>query len=98
MDRTHAMEWAISDVTNYSAERLVKLGQYAALPSTVFSLSDRMGLVGDAFALAQAGYANVSSALGLINTMVEEKECAWSHYVKFVTETYKLPRQIMYGV
>ncbi|KAM5543145.1 hypothetical protein V8D89_003019 [Ganoderma adspersum] len=58
----------------YSAERLVKLGQTAATPDSPFSLSDRIGLVWDAFALAKAGYAPVSSAFGLISMLRDEKE------------------------
>ena len=64
----------------YSAERLVKLGQTAAAPDSPFSLSDRIGLVWDAFALAKAGYAPVSSAFGLISMLRDEKECKWRFY------------------
>ena len=34
-----------------------------------------MGLVGDALALSKAGYTPVSTALELINTLRDEKEC-----------------------
>ena len=54
---------------------MVKLGQTAALSGSPFSLSDRIGLVWDAFALAKAGYASSSSAFGLISMLREEKEC-----------------------
>ncbi|KAI0695406.1 peptidase family M1-domain-containing protein [Cerioporus squamosus] len=60
--------------TQYSAERLVKLGEQAAAKDSPFSLTDRIGLVSDALALAKAGYTPVSSALGLINALREEKE------------------------
>ncbi|KAI1788458.1 peptidase family M1-domain-containing protein [Ganoderma leucocontextum] len=60
--------------TTYPAERLLKLGQQAAAENSPFSLSDRMGLVSDALAAAKAGYASVSSALGLIETLKNEKE------------------------
>lgn len=66
---------ATIDAVRYSAERLVKLGQTAAAPDSPFSLSDRIGLVWDAFALAKAGYAPVSSAFGLISMLRDEKEC-----------------------
>ena len=67
---------ATIDAVRYGAERLVKLGQTAAAPDSPFSLSDRIGLVWDAFALAKAGYAPVSSAFGLISMLRDEKECA----------------------
>ncbi|CDO74865.1 hypothetical protein BN946_scf185004.g15 [Trametes cinnabarina] len=58
----------------YSADRLVKLGQQAAAPGSPFSLSDRIGLVSDALALSKAGYTSVSSALELISALRNEKE------------------------
>ncbi|TBU53789.1 hypothetical protein BD310DRAFT_937381 [Dichomitus squalens] len=58
----------------YSPERLVRLGRTAALPDSPFSLSDRIGLVWDASALAKAGYAPVSSAFALIRMLQGEKE------------------------
>ncbi|KAI0717276.1 peptidase family M1-domain-containing protein [Cerioporus squamosus] len=58
----------------YSAERLAKLGKQATSPSSPFSLSDRIGLVWDAFSLARAGYTPLSSALGLVNTFNNETE------------------------
>lgn len=71
----------MQDAVKYSPERLVKLGQTAALPDSPFSLSDRIGLVWDAFALAKAGYAPVSSALGLISMLRDEKECKASEAI-----------------
>ncbi|KAI0747687.1 peptidase family M1-domain-containing protein [Daedaleopsis nitida] len=63
----------------YSTDRLVKLGEQAAAQNSPFSLSDRMGLVYDALALSKAGYAPVSSALGLISALHGEKEhLVWS--------------------
>ncbi|KAI0674766.1 hypothetical protein C8Q78DRAFT_498501 [Trametes maxima] len=56
-------------VVQYSAERLVKLGQQAASSDSPFSLQDRIGLVRDAFALCTAGYSSVSSALGLVDAL-----------------------------
>ncbi|KAI0781326.1 leucyl aminopeptidase [Trametes elegans] len=58
----------------YSADRLVKLGQQTAAEGSPFSLSDRIGLVSDALALSKAGYTSVSSALGLIDALHNEKE------------------------
>lgn len=43
-----------------------------------------MGLVSDALAAAKAGYASVSSALGLIETLKNEKERA---YISVVFDT-----------
>ncbi|KAI8998978.1 leucyl aminopeptidase [Trametes punicea] len=58
----------------YSADRLAKLGQQAATTDSPFSLSDRIGLVSDAFALSKASYTSVSSALELISALHDEKE------------------------
>ncbi|PCH39551.1 hypothetical protein WOLCODRAFT_29621 [Wolfiporia cocos MD-104 SS10] len=58
----------------YSPERLVKIGKEAAKTPSPFSVEDRMGLVDDAFALAKAGYADVSSALSLVDTLRNEQE------------------------
>ena len=52
----------------------MKLGEQAATKDSPFSLSDRIGLVADALALSKAGYATVSSALGLISTLRDENE------------------------
>ncbi|KAI0668551.1 leucyl aminopeptidase [Trametes maxima] len=59
---------------SYSADRLAKLGQQAAAPNSPFSLSDRIGIVSDALALAKSGYAPVSSALEVIGALRDEKE------------------------
>ena len=64
--------WSVA--TQYSAERLAKLGEQAAAIDSPFSLADRIGLVSDALALAKAGYTPVSSALGLISALRGEKE------------------------
>ncbi|RPD63715.1 hypothetical protein L227DRAFT_496652 [Lentinus tigrinus ALCF2SS1-6] len=58
----------------YSAERLAKLGKQATSPNSPFSLSDRIGLVWDAFALTKAGYTPLSSALGLVDSFNGETE------------------------
>lgn len=58
----------------YSPERWVKLAAEAARPGSVFTTEDRMGLVGDAFELAQAGYSKTSSALDLVSALKNETE------------------------
>ncbi|KAI0743398.1 peptidase family M1-domain-containing protein [Daedaleopsis nitida] len=58
----------------YSAARLAKLGEQATAPNSPFTVSDRIGLVLDAFALAKAGYAPLSSALGLVSSLKGETE------------------------
>jgi aminopeptidase 2 len=63
----------------YSPERLDKIAIEAAREDSIFSLNDRIGLVHDAMALAQAGLAKVSSALNLVNIFRKEKEC--EHFV-----------------
>ncbi|BEJ17486.1 hypothetical protein CspHIS471_0608870 [Cutaneotrichosporon sp. HIS471] len=55
----------------YSPERLAKLGSQAAS----FSAADRLGLMSDASALAQAGYTPTSAALALAAALAKgEKE------------------------
>ncbi|THH28050.1 hypothetical protein EUX98_g6135 [Antrodiella citrinella] len=58
----------------YATERLDKIAEEAAKANSIFSLEDRMGLLMDAPALAQAGYVKTSSSLSLINKLREEKE------------------------
>ncbi|THH32969.1 hypothetical protein EUX98_g1220 [Antrodiella citrinella] len=58
----------------YSPERLDKIAEEAAKHDSVFSLEDRIGLLMDAPALAQAGYVKTSSSLSLVNKLREEKE------------------------
>lgn len=58
----------------YSPERLAKLGAEAAKKdgSSLFTLEDRVGLVSDAFVLAQAGYGKTTGALELMKALKEE--------------------------
>lgn len=53
----------------YTPEHLSKLGTEAAKPDGMMSLEDRVGLVSDAFVLAQKGYSKTSGALGLISAV-----------------------------
>jgi aminopeptidase 2 len=64
----------------YTPERLSKIAAEAAKEDSVFSLDDRMGLVYDAFALAQAGLAKLSSVLTLVDLWKHEKESKWASY------------------
>lgn len=66
-----------ADRVLYPSERLTKIADEASKENSVFTLEDRIGLVMDAPALAQAGYIKTSSALTLINTLRNEKECSW---------------------
>ena len=52
----------------------MKLGQQAAAPNSPFSLSDKIGLLYDALALAKAGYASVGGALSLTIGLRGERE------------------------
>ncbi len=57
----------------YPPERLSKIAQQA---TPLFSLNDRIGLVNDVFALASAGYTDVSVALDLVHHLGKgEEEC-----------------------
>ena len=78
--RVHEPSFCISDRVLYPDDRLVKLAEEAAKPDSVFSLEDRIGLVLDAPALAQAGYIKTSSALALVDTLRNEKECAYLRF------------------
>ena len=50
----------------YSPEHLARLGEAAARPDGGISLEDRVGLVSDAFTLAQAGYSKTSGGMALM--------------------------------
>ncbi|UZJ55946.1 hypothetical protein CBS101457_005266 [Exobasidium rhododendri] len=57
----------------YTPERLAKLGAEAAKKEgSIFNLEDRVGLVSDAFVLAQVGYAKTSGALTLMKALRED--------------------------
>ncbi|KAI5119980.1 hypothetical protein M0805_004425 [Coniferiporia weirii] len=58
----------------YPPERLDKIGTEAAKKDSVFSLSDRMGLVNDVFALSNAGFGKVSTGLALVHNLRREEE------------------------
>ncbi|KAI0693908.1 leucyl aminopeptidase [Cytidiella melzeri] len=58
----------------YTPERLVTIGNEAAIEDSLLSLEDRIGLVYDALALSRAGYMELSSALSLYEAFRDEKE------------------------
>lgn len=58
----------------YTPERLAKIAAEAATGDAIFTLRDRIGLVHDTFDLAKAGFADVSSALTLVDILKEERE------------------------
>jgi len=64
-----------SDRVLYTPERLAKIATEAAKENSIFTLNDRIGLVHDSMALAQAGFAKLSSALNLVHILRSEKEC-----------------------
>jgi aminopeptidase 2 len=59
----------------YTPTRLAAIASEAAKPNSIFSLSDRIGLVHDAFALGKAGYLELSAALNLVRELRAETEC-----------------------
>lgn len=59
----------------YTPERLAAIAAEAAKEQSIFSLDDRLGLVHDVFALAKAGLTKASSALTLVDSWKNEKEC-----------------------
>ncbi|KAH8986249.1 hypothetical protein EDB86DRAFT_3082967 [Lactarius hatsudake] len=58
----------------YTPTRLAAIASEAAKPDSIFSLSDRIGLVHDSFALGKAGYLRLSAALDLVDELRAEKE------------------------
>lgn len=60
----------------YGPSVTAKISAEAAKPDSVFKLNDRIGLVLDSVALAQAGFSDTSSMFTLINGLRGEGECA----------------------
>ncbi|KLO10866.1 hypothetical protein SCHPADRAFT_906524 [Schizopora paradoxa] len=58
----------------YTPERLSQLAQEAVKKDSLLTLNDRLGLVHDVFALAKAGYTEISTALGLVDNLRKEEE------------------------
>ncbi|KAG8895946.1 Aminopeptidase 2 mitochondrial, partial [Tulasnella sp. 417] len=77
----------------YPPERLKKIGEEAAKENSVFSLEDRMGLVSDAMILAKAGISQTSTALDLIKSLKNEKECKCSIESRLVRDDFDAFRQ-----
>jgi aminopeptidase 2 len=59
--------------TNYSAAALKRLG-HAINQSRLESISDRVGIVNDVFALSQAGVISVVSGFDLLSNYAQESE------------------------
>lgn len=57
----------------YSPDRLTKLGAEAAKKESLYSLEDRVGLIGDAFTLAKYGYGETSGALSLMKALAGDE-------------------------
>jgi hypothetical protein len=63
----------------YTPERLAKIADEAAKKDgSAFGLNDRLGLVYDALALSKAGFAEVSSALTMVEKLKNETECVYA--------------------
>ncbi|KAI9451359.1 leucyl aminopeptidase [Lactarius psammicola] len=58
----------------YTPTRLAAIASEAAKPDSIFSLSDRIGLVHDAFALGKGGYLQLSAAFNLVHELRAERE------------------------
>ena len=65
-----------ADRVLYTPTRLAAIASEAAKPDSIFSLSDRIGLVHDAFALGKGGYFQLSAAFNLVHELRAERECA----------------------
>lgn len=57
----------------YTHQHLAALAHAAAQHDSVFTAEDRLGLLNDAFTLAQAGYTNTSAALDLLHAWKGER-------------------------
>lgn len=63
---------------NYPAERLQKLGEAAATNRERLSASDRIGLVGDAAALAASGHGSTAALLNFVSNLTgEDSAVVW---------------------
>jgi len=86
----------------YTPERLTSIAAEAAKQDSIFSLDDRLGLVHDAFALAKAGLAKVSSALTLVDLWTNEKECMYKcsscNHVEYHTNFYSYLDLVWAGI
>ncbi|KAJ7877349.1 leucyl aminopeptidase [Mycena leptocephala] len=70
---------------SYTPERLAKIATEAAKKDSVFSLSDRIGLLCDVSELSKAGLTQVSSLLTLIDIWRNETNCKQPfHSLSFV--------------
>jgi aminopeptidase 2 len=59
----------------YTPERLSKIAMEAAKEDSVYSLSDRIGLLNDVAELSKAGLAELSSLLTLVDIWRNEPNC-----------------------
>ncbi|KAH7889759.1 peptidase family M1-domain-containing protein [Phlebopus sp. FC_14] len=70
----------------YPPERVASIAREASKGDSIFSLSDRIGLVHDAMALAKSGHAKVSSALTVTDILRDEKEfLVWDSIARNLT-------------
>lgn len=81
----HPMTLA-ADRVLYTPTRLAAIASEAAKSDSIFSLSDRIGLVHDSFALGKAGYLQLSAALNLVHELRAERECACPVHAAHVTQ------------
>ncbi|KZT44121.1 leucyl aminopeptidase [Sistotremastrum suecicum HHB10207 ss-3] len=75
----------------YSSERVDKIAQEAGKESSIFSLDDRMGLLSDGLALAQASLAKTSALLTVVDRLRNEKEqLVWKAVIDALGEVNSL--------
>ena len=85
----------------YPPEHLAKLG--AAAKGDGFSLEDRVGLVSDAFTLAQAGYSRTSGGLALMHALRGDKsylvnQAASQSLASLASTWWEAPEDIRAGI
>ena len=66
------------DRVSYTSEHWEKIAEEMIRPNGAFATSDRMGLISDVFALAQANKNKTSLALDILARMTDEPECVSS--------------------
>ena len=64
-----------SDAVQYDLNRLATLAKQATSSDSPFSLTDKIGIVRDAFMLAEAGYASVRGALDAMDALSVDEQC-----------------------
>ena len=75
-----------------------KIATEMAKTDSIFSVEDRIGFVHDALALTKSGYMEISSALTLVDSLRDDKECKISRMASMsFSDWFTVPTQISCG-